>query len=515
MKTNHRSTRSNYDANTVIPNDILPRLTGAVANARDCPSISYLRKEIFSKFVSAETDSAELRRSRAIEKWLATEMKNAETNVRLEHTPWCFNILPGVPFGRFIRTFRSILEGIVGTPPDEFLKFGTFSGGATTSRSRVRSYPADKFVGRAHITEGALELWYRDYFLSSELLTGAPNQERLQPVIVPGNVMFTVPKNARIDRPACKEPDLNMFMQRSVGRFIETRLRSRAGIDLTDQSRNRELARLGSIDGSLATVDLTSASDSVTTGLIRLCLPDWLYDRIMALRSPITIIDGAQHVNAMVSSMGNGFTFELQTLIYYGIARTIAYYNGTRGVISVYGDDIIIPVGIYDDLQFVLGYFGFTLNPKKSFATGPFRESCGGHFYNGNDITPFYVKGPIIRLTDIIHVGNAIRRWSNNDNMPVLSSEFEELWFYIKSLVPPQFWGGRDLGSKEALVTPDEPRKRLVGIKSRGKQPHFGDYVYFLSQRGLSSGRHKTLGRYRPGKNRALYCKIPLFDREI
>ena len=156
----------------------------------------------------------------------------------------------------------------------------------------------------------------------------------LEPRFVNGNVMFTVPKNSEIDRCACKEPDLNMFLQKGFGNQIRYLLKKKAGVDLNNQLINRELARVGSVDGSLMTVDLSSASDSVTSALVgRLLPPDWFW-YLDLVRSPVTMIDGEVHLNEMFSSMGNGFTFELESLLFYAITRATAYFGGWNGHIS-------------------------------------------------------------------------------------------------------------------------------------------------------------------------------------
>jgi len=172
--------------------------------------------------------------------------------------------------------------------------------------------PANKYVGRADVTEGAYSYFLTAYCESE----GWSSNKCLSVNVVTSNVMFTVPKNSQIDRCACKEPDGNMFMQKAVGDHIRSRLKQRCGIDLNDQSRNRSLAQQGAITGALATIDLSAASDSLTTGLCELLLPDLWFSLLMALRSPSTSIDGVLHVNEMMSSMGNGFTFEVESLLF-------------------------------------------------------------------------------------------------------------------------------------------------------------------------------------------------------
>jgi hypothetical protein len=163
--------------------------------------------------------------------------------------------------------------------------------------------------------------------------------------------------------------------------------------------------------------------------------------------------------------MGNGFTFELESLLFYTIVRAVAYFTGTPGVVSVYGDDIICPQEITSLVIWALEYFGFQVNTEKSCIDGPYRESCGGHYRNGYDITPFYIRKPIERLTDLIDIANKLRQWGGdgfdiNGRLPI-DFDVEEIWLWLKSFVPNDFWGGSDLSFKFQLVSLDTPRFRL------------------------------------------------------
>lgn len=477
MMTKHLTKRrsSPYSANRRVSETVTAKVQERIFLLGTTPKEEYLKSEFLSKFVSRDTAPALVRRNRAISKWLATERENAATNDRLETLHEDYNILPRVSWSKFRDFCCSVIADIIGeTVPVDSL-CGIFSGGASTSRLRTESHPASKYLGKADITAAARP-WFQLIF--EEMPGWQQFSEMLILNDVPGNVMFTVPKTTDIDRCACKEPDINMFLQKGIGSYFRTCLRSK-GINLNDQSRNRDLARQGSLDGSLATIDLSSASDSISSGLVEMLLPPLWYHCLNDIRSPITEIDGEEHVNSMFSSMGNGFTFELESLLFYSIARTVAYMTGTRGTISVYGDDIIVPSEMYHDLLFVLTVLGFSVNTKKSFAEGPFRESCGGHFYNGYDITPFYLKKEITTITDVIRIANAIRRWSF-EGLSLLSDTLEDLWSYLASLVPKEFWGGSDYGSIYQLVSPDLPRSRLIPVTKK-RQTGVGGYVLWLN----------------------------------
>jgi len=200
-KQHHRSTQQ--CVNTKMPEDLTEQLRLRLLALRSFPKGDYLKTEVFSKFVSSETDPAEVRRLRAITKWLAVERDNEATNDRLFLTPEDFQILPRVSYGDFISFCRDIIRDIIGdTAPVEAL-IGSFSGGASTSRSRTSSYPASKYLGKAHVTSRCLDL-FSD--ISDEMPGWLGDGTVIDPVIVPGNVMFTVPKKTDIDRCACKSP---------------------------------------------------------------------------------------------------------------------------------------------------------------------------------------------------------------------------------------------------------------------------------------------------------------------
>jgi hypothetical protein len=320
---------------------------------------------------------------------------------------------------------------------------------------------------------------------------------------VRGNVFFTVPKNADIDRCACKEPDINMFVQKGIGTHIRRSLRNH-GIDLNDQSINRRLAHEGSVTKDLVTLDLSSASDSVSSELVFQFLPITWYTLLDAVRSQVTVIDGIEHRNHMFSSMGNGFTFELESLLFYALSRATAFFTGTRGMISVYGDDIICPSGMSRDLVDVLSYFGFSVNLEKSCLEGEFRESCGGHYHNGLDITPFYIREPVDSLIGLIHVANQLREWAYVKGCTVLDPEVESIWLWLKSHIPDVLWGGGNTAYKYQLVSLDVPQYRLVEEK-KGYSTELGGFFHWLNATWDRTG-NTCWTRFEDGSLHKLYA---------
>ncbi len=463
------------DANTKLSESTVTALLELpkFLEGQDDFASTYLTSEYLSKYCAENLTPARDRRQAAIDKWFRTEAKNADTNRRLRGMDRGYNILPYVTFYSFLKFAQRIISEVLG-PLDDELVVGSFSGGASTSRKRTESQPARKYVGMVDVTEEAntyVSVIHREVPLFRQLgIFYSLNEVR-------GAKLFTVPKKTDIDRCACKEPDINMFLQKGVGNHIRRRLR-RYNINLNDQSVNRALAKRGSLDGSLATLDLSSASDTIVRSCVEALLPrDWfLY--LNDIRSQEVQVEGTWVRTEMFSSMGNGFTFELESLIFYALMRAVSYFGGYQGVISVYGDDLIIPSGMYEDASWVLGEFGFSLNAEKSFHSGPFRESCGGHYHLGEDVTPFYLKRPPKRLTDVIRLANQLRRWAfaSPGREYVVPATFE-LWHSLAQSIPQNLWGGRDYSVDTQLVTPHPHRKRLQRLTNEEELPELGEYA--------------------------------------
>lgn len=205
------------------------------------------------------------------------------------------------------------------------------------------------------------------------------------------NKLSFVPKTVKTHRVIAVEPLLNSVLQKGVDSVMRQKL-LRAGYNLRDQGKNQDLAKIGSESGVLATMDLKSASDTVAIELARILLPrDW-FDLLNRLRSPSYELDGSQRSYQKFCSMGNGFCFPLETLFFSAACRAILHEQAeTDTRHAVYGDDIVIPATCYEGVRDLLTFLGFTINDKKSFSSGPFRESCGADWYLGQDVRPVYL----------------------------------------------------------------------------------------------------------------------------
>jgi hypothetical protein len=307
-----------------------------------------------------------------------------------------------------------------------------FGPGATTALKRNRGDAYHKYkAAKPHVTRECSILAYAAirripaWFSWLASLRGESPESFLEkPIdhqvdelfeIVPGNRVTTVPKNAKTERTIAIEPCMNMYIQKGLGGVLRSRLK-RVGVDLDDQSRNQVLCKEASITGLFSTIDLSSASDTVSMRLVEELLPpDWV-TAIKQCRSPVGVLpDGAVHQYQKVSSMGNGFTFELESLIFWAICSSvISLYHPRERRFAVYGDDLVVPVECTGTILWMLDYCGFTPNSKKTFVDGPFRESCGKHYFEGHDVTPFYFREKVDTVERLVWFCNRVSQWSHD-----------------------------------------------------------------------------------------------------
>jgi hypothetical protein len=213
-------------------------------------------------------------------------------------------------------------------------------------------------------------------------------------IVVDTAKLIFVEKNAKTHRPICIEPLLNGFVQLGIGGYLKQRLRVRAKQDLSDQSRNQALAWRGSCsDGDVATIDLSSASDTLAFSVVFDLLPEEWVNLLASFRTGHIEYGGREYELEKFSSMGNGYTFELETLIFWALSSACTELSGEgQDMVSVYGDDIIVPVKAVDLLMASLTWCGFNLNREKSYWTGRFRESCGADYLAGESVRPCFKK---------------------------------------------------------------------------------------------------------------------------
>jgi hypothetical protein len=246
-----------------------------------------------------------------------------------------------------------------------------------------------------------------------------------------GSRISFVPKSMKTSRTICTEPPLNMLFQKGIGKLIEQRLCEFFNIDVSKQPFiNAQMARDGSLTGEFGTIDLSSASDTISLSLCREIIPSDSMRWLELSRSKIAVLpDGREMQLEMISSMGNGFTFPLQTVIFAACVTAvyrvldIPIEHGWRKArnYSVFGDDIIVDHKAYDLVVDMLTLMGFSVNRDKSFNQGFFRESCGHDYFSGRNVRGVYLQ----RLKDhgdFYSAINRLNRWSATHRVPLIQT---------------------------------------------------------------------------------------------
>jgi hypothetical protein len=233
-------------------------------------------------------------------------------------------------------------------------------------------------------------------------------------IVEPGDEMpvrvITVPKTLKTPRiiaiePACMQYAQQALMEVIVEGIERDELLSPL-IGFTDQIPNQEMARRGSLDGTLATLDLSEASDRVSNRhvIALTALHPHLAGAVQACRSTKADVPGYGVVPlAKFASMGSALCFPFEamvftTIVVMSIAQqlntpvTAKLVKSLAGRVRVYGDDIIVPVEFAPGVIASLEGFGLRVNRHKSFTDGNFRESCGGDFFMGARVTPVRVR---------------------------------------------------------------------------------------------------------------------------
>lgn len=237
--------------------------------------------------------------------------------------------------------------------------------------------------------------------------------------VVPGNKIAFVPKSYETFRTIAIEPTMNLYLQLGVDGYIRKRLK-RWLIDLDDQSRNQRLAREGSVPNAhnaFCTLDLSMASDSISLRLCRELLPSAWYNYLISLRSPMGELQHEVLSKTFryekISSMGNGYTFALESLIFAALSFAVSKVETGRyrpSRIAVYGDDVIVPRSMAGLVVEAFNRAGFTLNADKSFFEGPVRESCGADWFLGQPVRPVFMKKVPQTIPELFNDRNRIYR---------------------------------------------------------------------------------------------------------
>lgn len=148
---------------------------------------------------------------------------------------------------------------------------------------------------------------------------------------------------------------------------------------------------LGSFTGTLATIDLSDASDRISFEDVVSVFPPNLAADLERARSPYCEVGGTRYRVHMFAGMGNATTFMVETLFFWAVVTTICRRLRDFTPVSVFGDDIVCGNRAANHPLFreYMLQCGMLVNMEKSGTSrGPgFREACGLVAFRG-DVLP-------------------------------------------------------------------------------------------------------------------------------
>lgn len=246
------------------------------------------------------------------------------------------------------------------------------------------------------------------------------------------------------------------------------------------QERHRRMALEGSMDGSLATLDLSDASDFISWNQVRDVFPPLVVAALERARSTRWVFQERHHRPVrsgriwMFAGMGNALTFTVETLMFHAACHAIARYHRIKNPrISVFGDDIVCATSLANLIVSLdlFSEFGWTINRSKSFYTADsrFRESCGVQAYKGEDVTLLRYMGDYDGTTGAKALADLISRVDRLGLSSFLLTEpwqecqdIPNLWSRVDSGICTQVdWWPEHLGDCEIAVRKNEDLQRI------------------------------------------------------
>ena len=446
----------------------------------------------------------------ALASWHSAEDQCRETNKRFRE-----NLFKEKETRAVLFTARAFCSRVLGTysfkPIDDILSPGStedLKGLDSNLISKLGSLPMCTAHAYSKVNNVLLE-----HYLPFAISCGLVNREkgsisltsRRLPVCAGDSLLF-VDKSFKTDRGICPQPFGNLILQRCDARQIRNKLR-KFGLCLdTAPLLHEELAKLSSQSDTYSTIDLSSASDTVAYELVKELLPfDW-FDALSLSRTRKTqVTDGDSTTTydlEKFSAMGNGYTFELESLIFYSLCKAVIQLYGDKYMqCSVFGDDIIISSSLSDILIRVLQDVGFKTNLEKTFTTGPFKESCGKDFFDGHFVRPVFLKEPdnneVVRYVYYLNRIYLISRFNDPFGV-VYDDRFEKIRAQLLKELPRQYhcfgpvsYGDTVITGKGGISTKKYTSTLKIMVKRSRNNiaiPSNRDHSLVCALYGISSG---------------------------
>jgi len=341
---------------------------------------------------------------------------------------------------------------------------------------------------------------------------------------IPSRVI-SVPKTQSAPRIIAIEPTAMQYVQQGILEALMQAINEDFLIDLIgteDQGPNQALAQLGSEDGSLATLDLSEASDRVHSELVRRLLArhPLAKEGVFACRSERASVPGHGIISlAKFASMGSALCFPFEamvflTIIFLSLEQEQGHMFTKRseikdfiGRVRVYGDDLVVPIDCVHTVVYNLSHFGAKVNGRKSFWTGRFRESCGKEYFEGQDVSIVKVRNlfpsqrqHVTETISLVSLRNQFYQHGCWETVKWLDSKLERILNFFPKVEPSSSALGRHsfLGYQTERVCEHLHRPLVKAYVVSGDPPNDkldgpGALLKYFLKRGLRArddGRH-------------------------
>lgn len=379
---------------------------------------------------------------KALQDFLDCEKHNRETNIRF--------LCKEVNSPLIYQTSRLLAE-ILGEHSEldmaQNLRFGP---GVSSSCRGLKATIAHKLEADIICTPRSLpivERTFRHFF---------QYYYNLKPIVASEqyNYFTTVPKTFKQERGICIGQHGNIVVQLAYGAQLRQRFRKYVDLDKAADFHQYLVEKKWR---EIATIDLRSASQMIARRAVQAVWPETWLSVMDDLREEYTLLpDGTKNYNQHYSAMGNGFTFEMESLLFYCLAKAAMLNAGMKWkYLSVFGDDIIVDKECGPIVVQALKDFGFVPNDDKTYLDGPFKESCGVDTLRGRNVRPVFLRntknGKSIEV--LYKLANNISRMAANSGHGIcLDSSFYRAWIRVIREIPEHwrfFSRGCDVGYRE------------------------------------------------------------------
>jgi hypothetical protein len=295
---------------------------------------------------------------------------------------------------RIMQRARSVLKRTLGPyDPDEhamYCRFGKRAAVGVPMRESYLDITTRRLTGsKDHIT------WFERHLEDDRLLSEVCSEGTIGPKgrtklyqECDALTLTGVPKSWKSYRMICPNTVLGGFYSSGLARVFQIRLEN-VGLDIRRlQNLHKIYAERASVTRESVTVDLSRASDVPLCQHLNKLLPREWYRAVKFGRIPNVMIDGSKTMQTSFMAMGIGYTFTLETLVFWSLLKAIQELTGIKGLISVFGDDLIYPRRMHKFVKVAFKNIGLRINKEKSYVESNFRESCGGDYYHGVDVRP-------------------------------------------------------------------------------------------------------------------------------